>query len=195
MGHEKSSGPLDRMGRWLSESDADASDIYAPVCVSDYHKHNHFGKAYTGAHIFSGTAAGAQQNLLLMCPADKVLSARFFVFAGADFQIRLYENPTVQVTGTAINIHNENRQRASAQPTDTLLFRDAGVNDLGTELTPAFVAGGSAAGPRSSPGGTFEDESEMILPPNNRYLLVVQNLTASAEYVCLGLQFYEDDPY
>ena len=85
--------------------------------------------------------------------------------------------------------------RSSQYPSSTTdintdIFHSPTITDDGTEITGAYIAGGSGPG-KSSSGGVvaLHNDAEFILKTNTNYLIRVTN--DSAEVIDVKLEWYE----
>jgi hypothetical protein len=99
---------------------------------------------------------------------------------------QLYENPTLNATGTAVTIFNSNRNSSTAATVTA--FEDTTTTSDGTLLFSDITGANGIGGTQSS--GTSGREAELILKQNEDYVLKFTPDADNAKVVIL-LEWYE----
>lgn len=177
--------------QWLSQ----ISSGGAPV-LEGAHLHVHHGHGFEIGNIFSGVADGAQRTMLLI-PApdsDQMAHIVYASAAGGLAVMHFYENPTVVVSGTVIDVHN--LQRRSTIESEWLAFHTPTISDVGDHLQSQIIPGSVGANPAAAKvGSRTRRDAEHLLDYDRSYLIVVQNWAGIATPIEISADWYETDLY
>lgn len=161
-------GPLQLLENWLKQ--VQDTGMIAPVVGEKTHG-MHKGVRFEGSYVFSGTAAGASEQVMLIVGDDYDAHLRFHAIADGDAVFEIYENPTVTSSGTEHDPRNLNRgfgvegnERATVRG-----FVSPVLSNDGYVLTYQLLPDGVAAGDQI--------DDEWVLRRGNVYVFRMYNFT------------------
>lgn len=137
--------------------------------------------------------SGSPVELLFRTTSKKVLAkSRIVSYIGEEFQVEVFEAPTVTSPGAQIATSNYSRVNPIA---GTAEFYDSPtVTDDGTpfDAEPQYYFGGSSSGNRSA--STIPEGRERVLPENTDFLIRITNNGNNAGRFSYFLDWYEGEP-
>jgi hypothetical protein len=156
----------------------------AAIALDFAHHEIHEGDAFQASHA-EDIAGTTTYKFLITTPNTKKWIHMFaFFIAEAEAEVRFNEDPTTPSGGTDLSVLNKNRNSATPSGLVALKKGASAVAD-GTLLQTIHVGSGKAS------GGDARSENEWILKQNASYIIAIQNITASANYCTLVLNWYE----
>ena len=151
--------------------------------ISYEHHEIHSGSSYTSDRNVE-LASGASMDILIITPnTTKWAHLLYEVSMEAEGQIIIYEAPTA-TAGTAITAVNRNRN-VTKPATITLSHTPTGITTGSTILRTHHIGAGKTF------GGGARGTHEFILKQNTKYLIRITNLTTSANWAEMILNWYE----
>lgn len=180
-------GPLELLGKWLKKTEQFGN--LAPVILErtfDLHK----GTKFEGSWFFSGTVAGAREQVLLLCHEDYDCRAIMHMASNVDTLLEIYENPSINVTGTEQTPRNLNRT-----------FGRDGFERARTRgfVTPALAVDGYLLSHQFLPAGAGDvaganKDGEWVLRRGQAYVFRMYNWdSTNAGVVGMRITWGEDD--
>lgn len=159
------------------------------LTVDSPHYEVHTGQMYHAGFITGSVANNTSIDLLINTTGTSYYTHLVWeATCGGDAEVLLYEGVT-GTYGSALTVHNMNRNFANASPVQVHNYPTITV--LGINLVDSFLPGGTGG---ISMGGIIRANTEWILAPGKRYLLRLFNRAGTAKYAGLAVQFYTEPP-
>jgi len=141
----------------------------------------------------SEIAGGDSVDLLFRTTTKTVIpKSRVVSYIGEEFQIEVFESPTLTDDGTPINPANFNRVNPVASTVE--FYESPTVTADGTLIDPEpeYYYGSGSAGQRIAT--TLPEGRERILPANTDYLIRITNNSNNDGRISYFLDWHEGDP-
>ncbi len=163
-------------------------DITGALQVIDtFHHEIHEGETFIASHLDINLADNGTL-ILHLAPGPTFSHLVFSGACGGDATVELMENPTI-TGGAAVN--ERNMKRTAAEPGDTVVLEDPTINNPGTMILDALIAGGTGG---NAAGGFLglREQSEFILDPDKTYAVRLTNIAGNTKAASLIVQWYEE---
>lgn len=167
-------------------SDEGPNKSHTLVTMDDIHARGHEGRLYSAHFLDIAVADDAFLNILIRVATGTSCHILFGANAGADALTYLYEGTTFTSDGDVLAARNRNRFKSRVAT--TLLFSDAVVDALGTELAVDFLPGGT--GGNAQGGGGPSDFKEWLLAPGD-HVFQIKNIGGGIKPASTEILFYE----
>ena len=181
-----------RKNRGMEEIRKFDPHAHAVTTISEPHRMTHDGFMFHVSYKHETIVNGGTEDILLKVPAGSFPHLnRVNVNAGAgDININLYEATTVSADGTALSVHNTNRN--STNVSAMLVYNAPTVTDVGTEIHHQWIPP-SATGTGLSVDGitNAEQGEEWLLAQNENYLIRLENTSGNTIDAWIEILFYE----
>lgn len=154
------------------------------------HYMTHEGKHYTLSHYFSDVDAEGYARIRFKTHATYYYHAIFYGMGSAGFTITIYRDPTfTHNASNAITAYNKNDvlRLEYPDPSQEACHTPSGSGSGDVFITTHVVGSGGNA--IHAGAGTARDINEVILIPNNVYLIEAQSL-ADNNQITIGTDFY-----
>ena len=162
----------------------------ALTVIEEPHRLAHDGMVFSCTGKATGLTNGSSASFLIVTGANvcHMHHARLDVGAG-DVDLIAYEDATTSANGSALGVHNTNRNSTKA-PT-TALYGGPTITDNGTLLhttwgVPTGTGVGNSVGLRGLEAG-----EEWLLQPNSKYLYMLTNNSGGTIDYGYDILFYE----
>lgn len=177
--------PLEFLENWLKQVQ-DTGGI-APVTLETAHA-MHKGTRYQGSWVFSGTAAGASEQVMMILGDEHDAHLKFHAEAGGDAVFVILENPTVTSSGTQYAPRNLNRGFGieGNEGGHVRGFVSPVLSDDGYVLTYQLLPGGVGV----IAGASLDDE--WVLRRGNCYVFRLYNWAVGAEVLGFRAAWVEE---
>lgn len=178
-------GPLQLLENWLKQ----VQDTSGMAAVTDEKTHQmHKGVRFEGSWIFSGTAAGLSEQVMVIIGDEYDAHMRFHGNCGGDAVFQIWENPRVTTSGTEYDPRNLNRGfgEEGNERGNVRGFVSPTLSDDGYILTHQLLPGGIGV----VAGGNVDDE--WVLRRGNVYVFRMYNWTAAAEVMGMRAKWSEE---
>lgn len=154
------------------------------ICTIDFaHCEVHEAESFTASYK-ADVAGSANMDLLIVTPNTDIRAHfTYELDVEAETDIILYEAVTA-TAGTAVVAYNRDRNSTTAA-TVVVTHTPSAITE-GTTLIRSFHLGSGKAF-----GGGDRAVHEFILKKNTKYLFRLNNVTASANYMAVKLDWYE----
>jgi|GEM_PF-5560145 len=176
-------GPLQLLESWLKQ--VQDTGMVAPV-ESEKTQAMQKGIRFEESWIFSGTAVGASEQVMIIVDDEYDAHAKIQVEVGGDAVFEMYENPTITSSGTQQDPRNLNRTFGiqGTERNRSLGFVSPTLSADGYLLTHRFVPDGVGF------GSSLDDE--WVLRRGNAYIFRVYNWnTQAAEVIAIRAKWIE----
>ena len=165
-------------------------DLTKKIIIIDYEHHEiHEGNNYF--HVDYISIPATTKQYVILKTGDKKLHFVFSISSDlAGFHFKTYEKVTSNEDGTLkANILNNNRNSTNIT-TATLRYNPTGVSLVGATLLRDNILG-SGGNPSSRIGGSANRSNEIIMKPNTKYALEIENLSSNTNIFNIGMSWYE----
>lgn len=155
--------------------------------IDTVHKYVHSGNYFSGG-VYNGAVANAGTLTILVQNGADFMHTVFSAVVTGNSTIKLFENPTFSIAGTAVTMSNHNRSSAKVllgTVTHTPTVSNNGIQINGTSL----MAGGEKSKALGSEFGGFG--SEFVLAKNTNYLIQITNNSGASAEMDLHLNCYQ----
>jgi len=178
-------GPLQLLENWLKQVQ-DTGGI-APIVYETSHA-MHKGIRYQGSWVFSGTVAGAYEQVMIIVGDEYDAYLKLTGESGGDAIFAILENPTVTSSGTEYAPRNLNRGFGIEGNEGGYVrgFVSPVLSDDGYLLTYQLLPGGIGV----VAGASVEDE--WVLRRGNCYVFRMYNWAAGAELLSFRAAWIEE---
>ena len=166
--------------------------VHAITTISEPHRLAHDGMMFHFTHLHSAVVNGGTEDLLFKVPAGAYphLNTMRVNAGGGDLNIYLYEGTTVSADGTAVTVHNTNRN--SSNTADTPVYHTPTVTGVGTEIHHQWLPPSATGAGQTHDGVTDAQQGEeWILAPSTNYMLRVENNSGNTIDIWVEVLFYE----
>lgn len=141
----------------------------------------------------SEIGGGDSVELLFRTTTKTIIpKSRVVSYIGEEFQIEIFESPTLTDDGTPINPSNFNRVNPVASTVEFYESPTATADGTPIEPEPEYYFGAASAIFRNA--SALSESRERILPPNTDYLIRITNNDTGAGRFSYFLDWYEGDP-
>lgn len=144
------------------------------------------GEMFTTSYFLASIADDATIMIRLLTGATKFAHLTFFVSCGADAQIELLENPTIDTPGTELVEYNN--KRTSSESAEVQAFHTPTITG-GTVLLTALLPGGTGG---NSSGGLLRANTEFNLKQEEDYVIRLTNIGGNNQPVSIIATWYEE---
>lgn len=162
---------------------------FRDISIDTTHQKVHEGRFFSGGYYNTAIANGGTLDLLYQADAEDTMHFLHQASAVGNFTIQLFEDTTFSNVGTAVAMHNHNRNSIktfAGTVTHTPTITAVGNQINGTELVP----GGSG---HKAAGASGNFAQEYVATPSKVYLLRITNIAGVATSMSATLIGYEPD--
>jgi len=161
----------------------------ALTAIDFAHREVHEGETYQVTTYTGSVATNEFWGVMLsLTGSSQYAHLTWSIAAGADAEVRFYQNVTGTNYGTKIEAIN--MDLGCPHQSWVEVFVNPTITTFNTIVHNSLLPGGS--GPQSG-GGTFRQDTEFILDIGKRYYLQVYNRGTGAQPMSIGVQWYESD--
>lgn len=146
------------------------------------HQQVHLGHHFTVSNFQAVSGAATNQDYLITTGAIQP-HVVWLWSSTSEFQVRVYEGPTVTDPGTALL--EVNNRRSSATVATTVVTLNPVTSATGTEIWVDVIGSGGG-----TPGQSRAEE-EFLLVPSTQYLLRGTKSTSGSDELVMRLVWYE----
>ncbi len=178
--------------RWIIYTLNSARDtiVRAFVYINLAHHETHEGNRYTYPFVDTDVDIAAPKYILIRTP-DTTEQQNLTVSVGSDgvAEGEIFENPTVDVVGSARTPINRNRR--STNTSNVLLYEDPTISLDGLRIAHMDLGGGAVGQLKITGEASIRDE--FVLDRNQDYIIKV-TVTADNTHINIGPDWYEVTP-
>lgn len=172
---------------FIRHSPANVDDRSGDTVTMDaVHHMIHEGLMYTSVYLSLSITDDSSIVVLVRTGATQSAHARITAGSGGDATLEVFENPTITLDGSAVDVWNRNRYSSNTAATE--VYSGPTVSDFGTSIYYGLMVGGTGGQAAGSTGSGFD---EWILKANEEYVFRLTNKSGQAHSGFIELNFYE----
>ena len=158
---------------------------YALNTVDYAHHEIHSGSSFVAHHIQDVTASGTINVTITTPNTTRWAHMLWIIGTELEAELRFYEGSTA-TGGTTITPMNRNRN--SSGTSTCVVMGTPTVGTVGSLIFADHLGGGAAS---ARFGGETRGDHEWVLKQNTTYTVQMVNMTGSANYMSVALDWYE----
>jgi len=147
------------------------------------------GQAFSVSHRFEAVGSDSSVSMYFENPSTSsrnVYVVAIEVVSTGQFWVDIYRENTISASGTQITPINLN---FSSGNTSVVYVEYGGTYTLGTSVHKTVAPGGSGI---RALGGIVEVGESVVIPPNNNFVVVATNKSASSEDMSIRIIWWEE---
>ena len=158
------------------------------IGIDIVHYKVHDARLYS-ASFYNTIASGETQEIMIKTGANEDHIVTQIATSGQAL-ISIQEGITSSVDGSAVGIHNMNRE-STASGTTLIFSGPTWSTNTETLIYRMLIPGGAAAQTRV--GSQARSGSEWIFKPSTKYLVQIKDQSGSTNTATINFEFYEED--
>lgn len=140
-----------------------------------------YGKVWTTDYYSTGIADNGTINIHIDSKSD-VFALGYKIVSGGDCIVSLIESPTIDSTGTELDVYNLNRIDATSA--GITAYSDSSFSS-GTTITEQYIPGGEKTFSR----GVLTALSRIIPKKDSDYIIQVTNKSGGSTFLGISIQY------